>query len=78
MLEYKRTEDDGNAATFAYYPEGKGEPGTVAIDRDAGTVSVLSVSPDDRHGRYAEHMFAEARRMLRDGSVRDSGAVVWC
>ena len=77
MLEYKRTEDDGNAATFEYYPEGKGVPGTVAINRSAGTVSVLSVSPNDRHGRYAEHMFAEARRMLRDDSVRDGGTVFW-
>lgn len=77
MLEYKMTEDDGNSATFAYYPEGKGEPGAVAIDRSAGTISVLSVSPDDRHGRYAEHMFAEARRMLRDGNMRDGGTVFW-
>lgn len=77
MLEYRKTEDDGNAVTFEYYPEGKGEPGTVAIDRSAGTVSVLSVSPNDRHGRYAEHMFAEARRMLRYGNMRDGGAVFW-
>lgn len=77
MLEYKRTEDDGNAATFEYYPEGKGEPGTVAIDRSVGTVFVLSASPNDRHERYAEHMFAEVRRMLRDGSVQDGGAVFW-
>ena len=49
----------------------------MAIDRSAGAVSVLSILPNDRHGRYAEHMFAEARRMLRDGSVRDDGTVFW-
>lgn len=57
MLEFKKIEDDGNVATFEYYPEGKGEPGTVVLDRSVGIVSVLSVSPNDRHGRYAEHMF---------------------
>lgn len=77
MLEFKKIEDDGNAATFEYYPEGKGEPGTVAINRSAGTVSILVVSPNDRHERYAEHMFIEARRMLRDGSMRDGGTVFW-
>lgn len=77
MLEFKKIEDDGNVATFEYYPEGKGDPGTVVLDRSVGIVSVLSVSPNDRHERYAEHMFAEACRMLRDGSVRDGGTVFW-
>lgn len=77
MLEFRKIKDDGNAATFEYYPEGKGEPGAVAIDRSVGAVSVLSVSPNDRHERYAEHMFAETRQMLRDGSVRDGGTVFW-
>ncbi|WP_449138077.1 hypothetical protein [Slackia sp.] len=49
----------------------------MAIDRSAGTVSVLSVSPNDMHERYAEHMFAEARRILRDSIVRDGGTVFW-
>lgn len=77
MLEFKKIEDDGNVATFEYYPEGKGEPGALVLGRSVGIVSVLSISPNDRHERYAEHMFAEARRMLRDGNVRDGGAVFW-
>lgn len=77
MLEFRKIEDDGNAAMFEYYPEGKGEPGTVVIDHSVGAVSVMSVSPNDRHERYAGHMFAEARRMLRDGSVQDGGTVFW-
>lgn len=77
MLGFRKIEDDGNAATFEYYSEGKGEPGAATIDRSAGAVFVLSISPNDRHERYAEHMFAEARRMLRDGSVQDGGTVFW-
>lgn len=77
MLEFKKAEDDGNAATLEYYPEGKGEPGIVTIDRSVGTVSVLSASPNDRHERYAERMFAEARRMLSDDGVRDDGTAFW-
>lgn len=44
MLEFKKIEDDGNVATFEYYPEGKGEPGTLVLDRSVGIVSVLSIA----------------------------------
>lgn len=77
MLAFKKIEDDGNVATFEYYPEGKGDPGIVSVDRGSGTVSVTKVSLRDKHEWYAEHMFMEARRMLSENELQGSGIIMW-
>lgn len=70
MLRYEIVSRENGKNIFAYFPEGNGLPGLIAI-YDNGNLEIIEDSPDDFKGIYRGHAFYGI------DISKDSGTVAW-
>lgn len=76
MLEFVKTYQDENRASFNYYVEGsQDDRGTVDFDIANNEASVSALAPGDEFKWYANHLLVELESKAPD--IPDSGTIMW-
>ena len=77
MLKFKLIENTENKAVYEYYPEGGASVGIVSYDKGTRSNSIVNLSTDDRHKRYALKMLAKLREFAQRGAFETDGTIAW-
>lgn len=78
MLDYQKTSESDEAVEYAYFIEGDREKaGSVSIDKTTGEAHMVDNESSIRHVRYASKLMAALERMHENGSLKDSGTIMW-
>lgn len=77
MLKYILEKETDKEVVYKYYPEGNKDFGLVSFDKEKNACSIVTLSPNDRHQRYAQKMFARIREFTSNGSFEKEGMIAW-
>lgn len=69
--------DSADKEVYAYYPEGKGAEGVVAIEKHTCTCSIEIESSDDECRVYAMKMCSALRQFAHENDYKQSGMIAW-
>ena len=77
MLKFNLIEETSKKVVYEYYPEGDKDVGVVSYDKELKTNSIVTLSPKDRHQRYAQKLFARLREFSNSNSFEKEGMIAW-
>ncbi len=77
MLKFILEKETEKEVVYRYYPEGNEDSGLVSYDKEKKECSIVTLSVQDRHQRYACKMFARIRAYATNGSFEKEGMVAW-
>lgn len=78
MLKYKLIEETSATVIYEYYPEGNfSVAGVISYDKILNTNSIVTQSAEDRHGIYAQKMFAKIREFAEGNLFEEEGLIAW-
>ena len=77
MLKFILEKETDKEVIYRYYPEGTEDAGLVSYDKERKECSIVTLSAQDRHQRYACKMFARIRTYATQGSFEKEGKIAW-
>ncbi|MGM0215059.1 hypothetical protein [Enterococcus sp. AZ109] len=78
MLDLKMIGFDGINYTYHYYPEGdKNAPGEVIVNTSSNEIIFSIISEEDRHERYAVHVWSRLNMYLKQDKFLAEDLVAW-
>jgi hypothetical protein len=77
MLKFKLVEETPKKIIYEYFPEGGSEAGVVSYDKEKKTNSIVTLSPKDKHQRYAQKLFLRIREFASTNSFTKEGIIAW-
>jgi hypothetical protein len=77
MLKFILEKETDKEVVYRYYPEGTEDGGLVSYDKEKKECSIVTLSAQDRHQRYACKMFARIRAYATDGFFEKEGTIAW-
>ena len=76
MLRYKLESNDGNTATYSYYPEDRiGDIGTASVDSMTGEPRSIEPSSYDVTNAYGGTLLRHIKKWMESGNLKESGTL---
>lgn len=77
MLTFIMEKETDKDVVYRYYPEGNEDSGLVSYDKEKKECSIVTLSTQDKHQRYACKMFARIRACATTGFFEKEGMIAW-
>lgn len=77
MLKFKLKEETKEIVVYEYYPEGKTDQGCISYNKKTNECSIVALSTDDRHKRYALKLFAKIKEYASNNKFESEGIIAW-
>ena len=77
MLKFKLKEETEETVVYEYYPEGKTSRGLVSYNKKTNECSIVTLSTEDRHKRYALKMFSKIKEYANNNKFKTEGVIAW-
>ena len=77
MLKFVLEKETDNEIFYRYYPEDSDESGLVSYNKAKKECTIVTLSAQDRHQRYACKMFARIRDYAASNSFEKNGSIAW-
>lgn len=69
--------DHGDTIEYNFFPEGKEEYGTIAINKSTGDIDVIKRADGDKFERYLAHAVSQVSKFQKSGEYLQKTTVAW-
>lgn len=77
MLKFILIEETPQKVVYEYFPEGGTEAGVVSFDKESKVNSIIVLSTQDKHQRYAQKLFSRIREASNKNTFPKEGSIAW-
>lgn len=77
MLTLQLIEKNDSKIIYDFFPEDRDQHGSIEVDPNNGSVSVIKNAENDELGNYARHAISKVIELYESGDYPSSATVAW-